>query len=545
MRTEKKIVLVLGAALVVAGVLLHFPDFLIAYHARHTDGMQMRSAAVMMADMGMSTAMTAGMVLIAVGVGLVGWSLTTRTRDSAPSARSESRLQFRSIDEAGLTRRHWSLLVMLTIGLVIDTMKPASLGFVVPGMAAEYGLTTRDAAWLPFAAIAGTVVGSLVWGYLADIVGRRATLIFSSVLYIGTSICGFMPSFGWNLVMCFLMGASAGGMLPTVYSLTAESVPAKHRGPLIVLQSGLGATFGYLVASGAATLFIPLFGWRVLWLLGLPSGLLLLILCAWIPESPRFLIRNGQEAAAAEVMRRYGITVVTDAVVDSARQVAASVRVRSPFVDLFARPYLRRSMSVLLYGLGWGVVNWGFITFLPTFLQRLGHRDEAERLLFLASLAAVPSVLVAACLYGRWSSRGSMILYSVLTTGTLGCFTLLGLWDIRADGPVIVLVGLLLSTTAGMIAMLSPYSTELYPTALRATGSGLAAAASKVGGLAGPLLLGATPVLGTVALIAAAPLVVATAVLFVTGLETADRPLPEQRPDELPARNEANPTITR
>jgi putative MFS transporter len=101
---------------------------------------------------------------------------------------------------------------------------------------------------------------------------------------------------------------------------------------------------------------------------------------------------------------------------------------------------------------------------------------------------------------------------------------------------VVCLVGLLLSTTAGMIAMLSPYSTEQYPTALRATGSGVAAAASKVGGLAGPLLLGVAPVLGTMALIVAVPLVAATAVLFVTGLETAGQPLLEHRPDDALAR---------
>jgi putative MFS transporter len=232
-------------------------------------------------------------------------------------------------------------------------------------------------------------------------------------------------------------------------------------------------------------------------------------------------------------MRRYGITVITDAVAASTRRVMATVRTRSPFVDLFMRPYLRRSMSVVLYGLGWGIVNWGFITFLPTFLKRIGYGNAAEPLLFFAALAAVPSVFVAAYLYGRWSSRGSMILYAVLTIGTLASFTVLGLWGLRAGWLVVVLVGLLLSTTAGMIAMLSPYSTEQYPTDLRATGSGVAAAASKAGGLAGPLLLGATPVLGIVALIAALPLVVATTVLFVTGLETAGQPLLEHRPDDM------------
>lgn len=533
--TTKRIALPLGVVLVTLGVALHFPDFLSAYRASMSGSMPgaMSSAShmargVVMAGMGMSPAMVWGMMLIVVGFVAVGWGVTPHLHRLGQASRSLAGARFESVDGGRLNRRHWALAGILTIGLVIDTMKPATLGFVLPGMSAEYGLTTQQTAWFPFTAIAGTVLGSLIWGYLADIVGRRATLLFSGVIYMGTSICGFMPEFRWNLVMCFLMGASAGGMLPTVYSLTAESIPARRRGALIVIQSGLGATFGYLVASGAATLFVPLFGWRVLWLLGLPSGLMLLALCRWIPESPRFLLATGQDQAAAEVMRTYGIRLVRapDRAVRNTTMVSPTARPGSRFADLFAKPYLRRSMSVVLYGLGWGVVNWGFITFLPTFLQHAGNGNP-ERLLFTASLAAVPSVFVAAYLYGRWSSRGSMVLYSALTIAALLSFTAVGLLHVQQGWLTIVLVGLLLSTTAGMIAMLSPYCTEQYPTALRATGSGVAAAASKIGGLVGPLLLSVTPVLGVVAVIAAAPLAVATGVLIATGTETSGKALPE------------------
>ncbi|MPZ81896.1 MAG: MFS transporter, partial [Actinophytocola sp.] len=524
MSTRRSTVFWAGALTVVVGVLLHFPDFLMA--ERHGD-------MVMMAGMGMSAQMMVGMVLIVVGVCMAGWAVLPSRRPAGARIGLLGDARFRSIDGARLTRAHWVLISILTIGLVIDTMKPATLWFVVPGMSEEYGMSTQQTAMFPFTAIAGTVVGSLVWGYLADIIGRRATLMFSGVIFIGTSICGFMPSFTGNLVMCFFMGASAGGMLPTVYALTAESVPAKRRGPLIVLQSGLGATFGYLVASGAAALFIPLFGWRVLWLLGVPSGFALLVLCRWIPESPRFLLATGRGEEAVAVMEKYGITAVTDDANSepsaAAEPVAAEpVARQSPFVTLFAGIYLRRSVSVVCYGLGWGVVNWGFITFLPTFLRHAGYGDSADSLLFTASLAAVPATFLAAYLYGRWSSRGSMILYSVLTVAVLGCFTVVG----KADWMILALVALLLSTSAGMIAMLSPYSTEQYPTELRATGSGVAAAASKAGGMIGPLLLSSAPLLGTAALLTAAPLALATGVLIFTGIETSGRPLPEQHSPE-------------
>jgi hypothetical protein len=86
-------------------------------------------------------------------------------------------------------------------------------------MKAEYGITTAQASVLPMVALTGTTIGSLLWGVLADRIGRRAAILLASILFIGTSICGFMSSFGWNVFMCFLTGVSAGGLLPIVYAL--------------------------------------------------------------------------------------------------------------------------------------------------------------------------------------------------------------------------------------------------------------------------------------------------------------------------------------
>src|SRR3546814_16863557 len=105
--------------------------------------------------------------------------------------------------------------------------------------------------------------------------------------------------------MCFLMGASAGGMLPIAFTLMAETVPAAHRGWLLVALSGVGTSAGYLLAAGAAATLEPLFSWRVLWLLNMPTGLVILILNRYIPESPRFLSNAGLESQARAVLRQF------------------------------------------------------------------------------------------------------------------------------------------------------------------------------------------------------------------------------------------------
>ena len=106
------------------------------------------------------------------------------------------------------------------------------------------------------------------------------------------------------------MGLGAGGMLPIAFALLAEIAPVRNRGFLIVLLGGLGTVGGYLAASGLAALLEPTFGWRILWLLGLPTGLALLLLNRYIPESPRFLLARGQTDAARAIMRQFGVTIV-------------------------------------------------------------------------------------------------------------------------------------------------------------------------------------------------------------------------------------------
>jgi putative MFS transporter len=89
--------------------------------------------------------------------------------------------------------------------------------------------------------------------------------------------------------MYFLMGTGAGGMLPVAYALLAETMPSRHRGWVLVLVGGLGAIGGYFAASGFSALLVPIFSWRILWLINLPTSLLLIALGPYsrVTEVPR------------------------------------------------------------------------------------------------------------------------------------------------------------------------------------------------------------------------------------------------------------------
>ena len=231
-------------------------------------------------------------------------------------------------------------------------------------MMSEYHVDKATVSSFPFSALTGTVVGSIVWGVIADIYGRKATILLSAVMFVGTSICGAMPSLAWNVGMCFMMGAAAGGMLPVTYALLAEMMPSKHRGWSLVLVGGLGAVGGYFAASGFSAVLQPFFGWRILWILNLPTGLSLVLLGALIPESAKFLLARGRREEARRVMERFGSKARHTR---PAEQVALE---RGPSVALTGRAFFGKLFALSLAAICFGLINFGLLLWLPADLSR-------------------------------------------------------------------------------------------------------------------------------------------------------------------------------
>ena len=491
---------VLGCLAVTVGVVMHLPMFLMA-----------RDMGYMLVGMPMGGDMVGGMGLIIGGTLLAGWGLLPRKLQAAQQPAQAPGLAMP--DDAPLGRPQLLLLLVLSLALVIDTMKPASLGFTVPGMAREYMAPARTVSLVPFFALIGTTVGSIVWGVLADLYGRKATILLSAVMFVGTSICGAMPSLAWNIGMCFMMGAAAGGMLPVTYALLAEMMPARHRGWSLVLVGGIGALGGYFVASGASALLLPHFGWRILWLLNLPTGLVLIFISRAIPESAKFLLAQGREAEARAVLARFGGKLAARA--DRPAPVAApepASRLQAPLIVL------------TLVGLCWGLANFGLLLWLPKALVDKGMPMElASRILAQSAFIALPTILGVAVLYGFWSTKSTLLL-SIGTTvaGLAGIIAI----DRVGTAGLIPAISLLLVGINALIAILLPYAAELFPLRIRARSTGVIAASTKGGGVLAQALFiaGMAPRIETLALAIASILAVSGLLVAAICIDTRKAP---------------------
>ena len=498
---------ILGCVAVTVGVLLHLPMFWMA-----------RNMGFRLAGMPMDPGMIFGMFLIVGGIGISAYGLLPK--NVAAQIAASRHIVVAAPEDAQLSAAHWGLMVVLVVALVIDVMKPASLGFVMPGMVSEYGVTKAHAALVPFFALMGTVVGSVVWGVIADIYGRKASILLSAIMFVGTSICGAMPSLAWNIGMCFLMGAAAGGMLPVTYALLAETMPSKHRGWALVLVGGLGAAGGYFAASGFSAWLQPFFGWRILWLINLPTGLTLVAMGAFIPESAKFLLARGRNAEAQAVMARFGTVSHELAADEEDLDFVPHIGGSHPQGSLTTGRYLGKTAALSIAAIAWGLINFGLLLWLPADLVAKGHSMAvSSTLLAQSALIAFPTVFFVALFYSRWSTKGTLIsMIAITLVGLVGVLLL----DRDASLSPVIPVALLIIGSNGILAILLPYAAESYPLNIRGRATGWIAACSKLGGLFAQTLsiLALVPPLGVIALLITVPIAFSLALILWFGNET-------------------------
>jgi putative MFS transporter len=513
-----------GVIAVTAGVIAHLPMYMMG-----------KNNGYKLVGMPMDMPMMLGMAAIIVGLLASLYGLYPKTM-AMKNTKITSKIRISALDDVPLSAAHIGLLLAMAMAVMIDIMKPTALAFVMPGMTLEYGLKSPlnpngsfPAAWVALSGIAGTVIGSFLWGWLGDKIGRRASILYAGIGFIGTSICGAMPDFYWNLGMCFLMGLAVGGMLPICYALLAETMPARHRGWLMILI-GADVAGAYILTSWIAVELVPIYSWRILWLIGLPTGVLFIMLNRWIPESPRFLLLNGLEDEAHAVMARYGAVVVQEK--PSAFEIESPIK--GQWCQLISPQFLGLTLVVACLALGSGLVLFGFNLWIPTNLRKLGFA-EADTILRNAALIGFPLTFLVAWMYGFWSSKKTIIILGSLTAAALFGFIIAGDAIVQNRALLYALLVVPIWGISSVVAVLSVYSSEIYPTRIRARGTGFAAGASKAGGVAIISLVSfgiTAPSMSTVALIGAIPMTLAVILVAIFGVETCKRRLEDITVDE-------------
>ena len=378
------------------------------------------------------------------------------------------------------------LLLTCAAVLFLDGFDTTSIGFVAPALAREWGLTKGALGPVFSAGLFGLMIGALVFGPLADRIGRKKIIVFSTLAFgIGALATAFVQDVNTLLAIRFLTGLGLGGAMPNTIAMTSEFSPHRRRATMVMIMFcgfSAGAALGGLLAAA----LIPQFGWRSVFVAGGVAPLLLVpILALRLPESVRFLALTGR--ANQGVAQLLGLLSPRAAFAPATQFV-----IHEPGLAGIPMLHLFRDGRTLVTLLLWVVffmslLDLYFLTnWLPTVLNDLGSSVSAAAVIgSMLQVGGVVGALALGSIIDRFSFRALALVYfvAVFAVGAIGQF-----------GHSVVLVAAAIFTAGfcmvgGQIAA-NALAATFYPTSIRATGVGWALGIGRIGSIVGPLVGG-------------------------------------------------------
>ncbi|HEY4172384.1 MAG TPA: MFS transporter [Rhodopila sp.] len=395
-------------------------------------------------------------------------------------------MMFNRLDQAkSLTSNQIKIIAAAIIGDMLEFFDYYLIGFVLAFIIKPWHLTFGQSAIILLSSGVGAILGAVIWGRLADVYGRRKVFIATVVNFsLASGVLAFTPENGWWFlsIFRFFVGFGVGGLYCVDLPLVQEFVPARMRGFI----GGLVTVFiplGVMIASSFAAFTTDIIGWRGLFLIGvIPAGFTLLIR-AWVPESPHWLLSQGR----AEEARKSLAWALKIKPADLRLPDKAPKQDLVPWSDLFRYP---KSLAVsFMASIGAQTASYGIGLWAPTlFVLQLGVTPAYAAYLFLwVKLSGILGRIAFAWLSDAIGRRNAGMLAGfggavmIATAGLLhnayiGGISLLWLFIVVAD-----------FFYDGGFAIIGPYLSEVWPTRLRTTGMGASYGFGGIGKIIGPL----------------------------------------------------------
>jgi putative MFS transporter len=389
--------------------------------------------------------------------------------------------------EHGLTRFHRKAVLVTGVAWTFVAMEILLVGFVQPIFASLWDLNGRMQGLVNSAALAGSLVGSLVLGRLADRIGRRTIFQYAILWYAVFTALTALSWGPWSVMTFrFLAGLGLGGLLVVDPSMLAEYLPPQRRGRLLVFLD-FWWPVGLLLATGLSYVFLgPTFdrfgdwSWRYLFVAAAFPAFLAFLVRRTLPESPYFLARNGRSGEAAEVLTEIAGRPVGEAEFKAQAEPRTSIR------ELVAGSLRLRAVSTALVWIALNVSYYGLFLWLPFVLQaEKSFTIDVYLLLTLSALSQFPGYGAAIWLVERIGRKPTLAAFLLLGGLSAYAFAV-------ADTEAVYITALFFVGffNLGAWGAVYPYTAELFPTRLRSSAFGLMEGVGKGAAIAGPYIFG-------------------------------------------------------
>ncbi len=348
-----------------------------------------------------------------------------------------------------INARQWKALFAAMLGWGLDGMDIMLYAFALTAIQREFALTSAEAGALASLTLLASGVGGMLFGYLADRIGRARSLVYSILTYsVFTALTATAGSVHQLILWRFLVGLGLGGEWAAGSVLVAEEWPAQHRGKAIGLVQSSWA-LGYIAAALLASAVLPVWNWRILFLLGIAPAAATLWVRRNVPE-PEIWKRAQQDSSGADFKQR--------------------------FLPIFRRPLVRFTVLASLVTSSLMFGYWGLFTWIPAYLASPADKGGAG-MTIVKSTPWIVVMQVGAFLgyasFGFFADRfGRKPTFVAFTVGAAACVPIYGL---NPGSPAILFIlGPLVGFFGhGFFSMFGAMLAELFPSAVRGIAQGL------------------------------------------------------------------------
>lgn len=359
-----------------------------------------------------------------------------------------------------MTRGEARLIIISGLGWMFDAMDVLLLSYLLVAAAKDLGLNPQTRAWAVLANNLGMLAGALLFGRLADRIGRRPVFMATLLTYsVATAATAFSKTWADFAALRFVTGLGLGGELPVVATYVSESSPPERRGRNVVLLE----SFWSLGAVAAALVSLFLFttiGWRNSLLLLGATAFYVFVIRSTLPESPTWLSKDMSPSRVA---------------VDAALLQRLSV------------------VGAVWFALAFGY--YGVFLWMPTLLatERGFAVVRTYEFMFYTTLAQLPGYFSAAYLVERIGRRHTASIYFIMSAVSATLFI-----QSASEAELVAWTLALNFFNLGVWGVVYAYTPELFPPSIRAFASGVAGSSARFGMIIGPMLY---PYVGSAAFI--------------------------------------------
>ena len=429
------------------------------------------------------------------------------------------------LDRLNISRFHWRVLALIASGMFFDSFDLYLASGVLGAMVQSGESTLSLNASFISATFLGMMIGAWSAGLLGDRLGRKFSYQFNLMLFGGASLAGaFCPNMQWLIVARFFMGLGLGAEIVVGYGTISEFIPARHRGRFAALLN-LIINSSLFLATVIGWMVIPKFGWRWMFAIVAVGAFVVWFLRRSLPESPRWLVRQGRLEEAEKIVGRAEAESTVNK--EAAAPPAASASRTYVLGDLFRPPLLVRTVLAVVVTVCLLTFNFAFVGWVPTFLVKQGLGISNSLGVSALIFAGGPlGSLIGLLLCERIGRRWGIVAFSAVGIAVSAAYVSV------SDVTLVVAFGFLVSCVIYVLSSLSIacYVPELFPTEVRLRGSGVANTAGRAVNIGVPYAIVATfdqfGLYGVLALISAA-LLLQMIMLATMGIETKQRSLEE------------------